>query len=190
MQIDNCLRTSSDLRLCDFIVPKTAEGKYAGDPFLWPSLSLATDSGPDCVCLLAVPLAKVGGQCGCHAPRQLFSIFGPIGQICWDHAAPSTHPCPIIRPIAHQTLECVFRPSPDSCRRKCEAHDVSSPRSVRLLCCCSWLRLCCCFDMIPVVCSLRSPRWQRTTSSCTIAAATWTGRTILLTGSTTRPREL
>lgn len=61
MQIDNCLRTSSDLRLCDFIVPKTAEGKYAGDPFLWPSLSLATDSGPDCVCLLAVPLAKGGG---------------------------------------------------------------------------------------------------------------------------------
>ncbi len=48
MMIDNCLRVSSDLRLHDFIVPKNPDGTLQGCPFSWKSLSVATDSGPDC----------------------------------------------------------------------------------------------------------------------------------------------
>ena len=52
MQIDNMLRTSASRRLSDYIAPLDGEtGQLSSDVDLWrlPSLSLATDSGPDCV---------------------------------------------------------------------------------------------------------------------------------------------
>ncbi len=50
MSIDSMLRGTCCTQLSNFIVPKTPEGEFCADsdPFTWPVLSVATDSGPDC----------------------------------------------------------------------------------------------------------------------------------------------
>ncbi len=47
MQLDNMLRHSAGKSLIDYEVPQE-DGRIAGSPWTLPSLSLATDSGPDC----------------------------------------------------------------------------------------------------------------------------------------------
>ena len=49
MMIDNMLKVSCDTNLAAFAIPKDKDGRYLGDPFLWPSLSMSPDSGADMV---------------------------------------------------------------------------------------------------------------------------------------------
>lgn len=65
MQIDNMLRISAGKRLSDFVVrvdPDTGQIDRSIDLWTIPSLSLATDSGPDCVGPLACQ-----GRSGTHS---------------------------------------------------------------------------------------------------------------------------
>ncbi len=48
MMLDNALRVTAGKRLTDFGVECSGDGVLQGDPFTWRSLSVATDSGPDC----------------------------------------------------------------------------------------------------------------------------------------------
>ena len=50
MQIDNMLKVSAGKRLSDYVVKLNEHGDISSEYDLWklPSLSLATDSGPDC----------------------------------------------------------------------------------------------------------------------------------------------
>ena len=49
MMLDNMLRHASQRRLSDYIVEEGGAGKLCGDIWKMPCLSVATDSGPDCV---------------------------------------------------------------------------------------------------------------------------------------------
>ena len=95
MMIDNVLRTSTNLRLSDFRIERTPDGKdFAGDPFEWPSLSLATDSGPDCVCSSAASahvearsIRHVNADAGCVSacsPTMSFAMLCHHGPFAFD----------------------------------------------------------------------------------------------------------
>eukprot|EP00959_Pyramimonas_sp_CCMP1952_P230673 4822587-Pyramimonas_sp.AAC.1 len=52
MMLDNILRGSCGTQLSNFKIPRSADtGRYLGDPFLWPLLTLSPDAGPDMSCL-------------------------------------------------------------------------------------------------------------------------------------------
>ena len=49
MQVDNMISSATGLQLADFVVQQAEDGTFLGDPWQWKGLSLASDSGPDCV---------------------------------------------------------------------------------------------------------------------------------------------
>ena len=49
MGLNNMLVHASGRRLADYCLPEDETGEIRGSPFSWPGLSVATDSGPDCV---------------------------------------------------------------------------------------------------------------------------------------------
>eukprot|EP00959_Pyramimonas_sp_CCMP1952_P180586 3775890-Pyramimonas_sp.AAC.1 len=55
MNIDNVLRYSANRRLCEYVLPRGPDDELLGSPWDWPGLSIATDSGPDCVPAPAPP---------------------------------------------------------------------------------------------------------------------------------------
>ncbi len=74
MMLDNAMRVTANARLTDFAVDASADGGLQGDPFQWRSLSVATDSGPDCAIPSAVQLCFHILSCGRFLVDQGFSI--------------------------------------------------------------------------------------------------------------------
>lgn len=64
MMLDNMLKHASGRRLSEYIAEIGGDGKLVGDVWQLPALSVATDSGPDCVRPSARPsLARQIGRC-------------------------------------------------------------------------------------------------------------------------------
>ena len=52
MMLDNLLRGTCGSQLSKFKIPRSeSTGKYVGDPFKWPLLTISSDAGPDMTCL-------------------------------------------------------------------------------------------------------------------------------------------
>ncbi len=117
MSIDNVLRVSTGARLTDFMVEKSPTGELQGDPFTWRSLSLATDSGPDCVCILVARFVAVHdgsrSSCGCVCVCFLCVCVGGMGW-CHQGSIHLTARCTCAFELSVASLALRFRPKPPS----------------------------------------------------------------------------
>ncbi len=62
MMLDNLLKHSTGFPLSHFRVQNAPDGQWAGDPWTWPLLTLAPDSGPDNVAMEHFLTCEVGSN--------------------------------------------------------------------------------------------------------------------------------